>query len=65
MSTSTFAVAQQRWALDPGALRPLFESYFDHLVSRGYRESSTGSENILLRAAGHQEDVAALEPSRL
>ena len=37
MSTSTFAVAQQRWALNPGALQPLVQSYIDHLVSRGYQ----------------------------
>jgi integrase/recombinase XerD len=37
MSTSTFAVVQQRWALSPGALQPLVQSYIDHLVSRGYQ----------------------------
>jgi integrase/recombinase XerD len=64
MSTSTFAVAQQRWALDPGALRPLFESYFDHLVSRGYRESSL---NHLGHSARHfcywlnQSDIAVAQ----
>lgn len=36
MFTSTFAVAQQRWALDPGALRPLIESYIEHLASLGH-----------------------------
>jgi hypothetical protein len=35
MFTSTFASAQH-WALDPGALRPLIESYIDHLASCGY-----------------------------
>lgn len=41
MSTSTFTVAQpKRWVLDPGALRPLFQSYLDHLVSQGYRKGT-------------------------
>jgi integrase/recombinase XerD len=43
MSTSTFAVLQpKRRALDPGALRPSVESYLNHLVSQGYRESTLG-----------------------
>ena len=64
MYTSTFVVAQQRWALDPGVLRPLFESYFDHLVSRGYRESSL---NHLGHSARHfcywlnQSDIAVAQ----
>ena len=36
MFTSTFAVGPQRWALDPGALRPLIDSYIADLASRGY-----------------------------
>jgi len=36
MFTSTFAVRPQRWALDPGALRPLIDSYIADLASRGY-----------------------------
>lgn len=40
MSTSTFAVAQKRWALNPGALQPLVQSYIDHLVSCGYQEAT-------------------------
>jgi len=36
-STSMFAVAQMRWALQPGSLRPLVQSYINHLVSRGYQ----------------------------
>jgi site-specific recombinase XerD len=42
VSTSTFAVAQpkRRWYLDPGALRPLYQSYMDHLVFQGYREAT-------------------------
>ncbi|MGD0777430.1 MAG: site-specific integrase, partial [Candidatus Solibacter sp.] len=50
MSTSTFAVVQpKRWALDPGALRPLVDSYFDHLVSQGYRESTLGHFGYIVR----------------
>jgi site-specific recombinase XerD len=37
MSTSTSAVSQQRWAINPGALQPLVQSYIDHLVARGYQ----------------------------
>jgi site-specific recombinase XerD len=40
MSTSTLAVAQQRWAISPGSLQPLVQSYIDHLVSRGYRAAT-------------------------
>ena len=50
MSTSTFAAVQpKRRALDPGALRPLVESYFDHLVSQGYRESTLGHFGYIVR----------------
>jgi outer membrane protein assembly factor BamB len=44
MSTSTFAVSQQRWVLNPGALQPLIRSYLDHLVSRGYRAGTIHHE---------------------
>jgi len=37
MFNSTFAVGPRPWALDPGALRPLIESYIDHLASCGYK----------------------------
>ena len=37
MSTSTFAEVQQHWAINPGALQPLVQSYIDHLVARGYQ----------------------------
>lgn len=43
MSTSTLAVPQQRWALDPGGLQPLVQSYVDHLVARGYRAATIDS----------------------
>src|SRR5687767_6401108 len=36
VSTSTVAVPQQRWAINPGALQPLVQSFVDHLVARGY-----------------------------
>ena len=50
MSTSTFAVVQpKRRALDPGALRPLVDSYFDHLVSQGYREGTLGHFGYIVR----------------
>src|SRR6266849_3311811 len=39
MPTSTFALAQ-RWALDPGALQPLVQSYIDHLISRRYQTAT-------------------------
>ena len=61
MSTSTFAVAQQRWALNPGALQPVVQSYIDHLVSRGYQ---AGTIHHLGHSARHfcfwlnQSDVA-------
>ena len=28
---------QQHWAINPGALQPLVQSYIDHLVARGYQ----------------------------
>ena len=40
MFTSTFAVGPQRWALDPGALRPLIDSYVADLASRGYEAAT-------------------------
>ena len=40
MFTSTFAVGPRRWALDPGALRPLIDSYVAHLASRGYEAAT-------------------------
>jgi integrase/recombinase XerD len=40
MFTSTFAVRPQRWALDPGALRPLIDSYVADLASRGYEAAT-------------------------
>jgi hypothetical protein len=40
MSTSTFAEAQQHWAIHPGTLQPLVQSYIDDLVARGYREAT-------------------------
>ncbi len=40
MPTSTLAVAQQPGAIDPGALRPLVQSYVDHLGARGYRAAT-------------------------
>src|SRR5665811_1081297 len=43
MSTSAFAVAQQRWAINPGALQPLVQSYNDHLVALGYRAATIHS----------------------
>lgn len=50
MSTSTFVVVQpKRRVLDPGGLRPLVESYFDHLVSQGYRESTLGHFGYIVR----------------
>lgn len=50
MSTSTFAVVQpKRRSLDPGALRPLVDSYFDHLVSQGYREGTLGHLGYIVR----------------
>ena len=50
MSTSTFSVVQpKRRALDPGALRPLLDSYFEHLVSQGYRESTLGHFGCIVR----------------
>ena len=50
MSTSTFAVVQpKRRTLDPGALRPLVESYCAHLVSQGYRESTLGHLGYIVR----------------
>jgi integrase/recombinase XerD len=61
MSTSTFAVEQQRWALNPGALQPLVQSYTDHLVCRGYQ---AGTIHHLGHSARHfcywlnQSDVA-------
>lgn len=61
MSTSTFAEAQQRWAIQPGVLQPLVRSYIDHLVSRGYRE---GTIHHLGHSARHfcywlnQSDIA-------
>ena len=43
MSTSTSVVVRpKRWVLDPGALRPLCESYFKHLESQGYPERTLG-----------------------
>lgn len=36
MSTSTFAVSQKRWAIDPGRLQRLVQSYADHLAAHGY-----------------------------
>jgi integrase/recombinase XerD len=50
MSTSTFAAAQQHWAIDPGALQPLVQSYIDHLVARGYQ---AGAINNLGLSARH------------
>ena len=40
MSTSTLAMAQQRWAINPGALQPLVQSYIDQLVVLGYRAAT-------------------------
>ena len=40
MFTSTFAVGPQPWALDPGALRPLIDSYIADLASRGYEAAT-------------------------
>jgi len=40
MFTSTFAVGPRRWALDPGALRPLIVSYVADLASRGYEAAT-------------------------
>ena len=50
MSTSTFAVEQQRWAISPGPLQPLVESYIDLLVSRGYQ---AGTIHHLENSARH------------
>jgi site-specific recombinase XerD len=36
MPISTFAVEHQRWAIKPGTLQPLIESFIDHLVVSGY-----------------------------
>jgi len=61
MSTSTFAEAQQHWAINPGALQPLVQSYLDHLVSRGYQ---AGTIHHLGHSARHfcywlnQSDIA-------
>src|ERR1700736_5507510 len=38
--TSTFAVGPQRWALDPGALRPFIDSYVADPASRGYEAAT-------------------------
>jgi len=40
MFTSTFAVGPQRWALDPGVLRPWIDSYVADLASRGYEAAT-------------------------
>jgi site-specific recombinase XerD len=50
MSTSTLSVPRQRWAIDPGALQPLVQSYTDHLVARGYR---TATIHCLEKRARH------------
>jgi len=61
MSTSTFAEAQQHWAINPGPLQPLVQSYIDHLVARGYQ---AGTIHHLGHSARHfcywlnQSDIA-------
>ena len=50
MFTSTFAVWPQYWALDPGALRPLIDSYIADLASRGYE---AGTIHHLEHSARH------------
>lgn len=40
MFTSTFAVGPRGWALDPGASRPLIDSYIADLASHGYEAST-------------------------
>ena len=50
MFTSTFAVWPRYWALDPGALRPLIDSYIADLASRGYE---AGTIHHLEHSARH------------
>jgi site-specific recombinase XerD len=40
MFTSTFAAGPRPWALDPGVLRPLIDSYVADLASRGYEAAT-------------------------
>ena len=50
MFTTTFAVGPRLWALDPGALRPLIDSYIADLASRGYE---AGTIHHLEHSARH------------
>jgi hypothetical protein len=43
MSTSTLAAGQPGWAIHPGPLQPLVQSYIDHLVACRYRAATIHS----------------------